>query len=105
LLFWGLVTLNQLSGQYIFQAKHLHPMRDERPLQNAPFCSISAPALWNAQPIPLGSSSNFNPRNTQCIPAVKFFAVFELKQNLTFFRGFMSSVLMNSLCLCRVIFQ
>ena len=26
-----------------------------RPLQNAPFCPISAPALWNAQPIPLGA--------------------------------------------------
>jgi hypothetical protein len=23
------------------------------------------PALWNAEPIPLGSGSNFNPRNTQ----------------------------------------
>jgi len=40
-----------------------------RPLQNAPFCSISAPAPWNAKPIPLGSGSNFNPRNTKCIPA------------------------------------
>jgi len=28
-----------------------------RPLQNAPFCPISA------------SGSNFNPQNTQCIPA------------------------------------
>jgi hypothetical protein len=40
-----------------------------RPLQNTPFCPISTPAPWNAEPIPLGSGSNFNPRNTQCIPA------------------------------------
>jgi hypothetical protein len=40
-----------------------------RPLQNAPFCSISA----------LGS--NFNPQNTQCIPVVKIFACLELEQN------------------------
>jgi hypothetical protein len=57
-----------------------------RPLQNAPFCSISA----------LGS--NFNPQNTQCIPAcpvgpadrtgvVKIFAFLDLEQNWTFFKG------------------
>jgi len=40
-----------------------------RHLQNAPFCPISA----------LGS--NFNPQNTQCIPAVKIFACLELEQN------------------------
>jgi hypothetical protein len=34
----------------------------KRPLQNAPFCPISA------------SGSNFNPQNTQCIPVVKIFA-------------------------------
>jgi hypothetical protein len=39
-----------------------------RPLQNAPFCPISA------------SSSNFNPQNTQCIPAVKIIAFLELEQ-------------------------
>jgi hypothetical protein len=56
-------------------------------LQNAPFCSISA------------SGSNFNPRNTQCIPAcpvkceayfsgvVKIITFLELKQKLTFFKG------------------
>ena len=33
-----------------------------RPLQNAPFCPISA------------SGSNFNSQNTQCIPAVKIIA-------------------------------
>jgi len=48
---------------------------EERLLQNAPFCSISA------------SGSNFNPRNTQCIPAVKIIAFLELKQKLTFFKG------------------
>ncbi len=47
-----------------------------RPLQNAPFCPISA----------LGS--NFNPQNTQCMDAcpdpigvVKIFACLELEQN------------------------
>jgi len=40
-----------------------------RPLQNAPFCPISA----------LGS--NFNPQNTQCIPVVKIFTCLELEQN------------------------
>ncbi len=40
-----------------------------RPLQNAPFCPISA----------LGS--NFNPQNTQCIPVVKIFACLELEQD------------------------
>ena len=53
---------------------------DVRPLQNAPFCPI--PALV----------SNFNPQNTQCIPAcpvgpvdrtgvVKIFAFLELERN------------------------
>jgi hypothetical protein len=40
-----------------------------RPLKNTLFYSISTPAPWNAEPIPLGSGSNFNPQNTQCIPA------------------------------------
>jgi len=40
-----------------------------RPLQNAPFCPIPA------------SDSNFNPQNTQCIPAVKIFAFLGLGQN------------------------
>jgi hypothetical protein len=35
-------------------------------LQNTPFCPISA------------SSSNFNPRNTQCIHVVKIIAFLEL---------------------------
>jgi hypothetical protein len=39
-----------------------------RPLQNAPFCPISA------------SGSNFNPQNTQCIPSVKIFVFLELEQ-------------------------
>jgi len=33
------------------------------------------------------SGSNFNPRNTQCIPAVKIFAFLELKQKIVFFKG------------------
>jgi hypothetical protein len=48
---------------------------ETRPLQNAPFCLISA------------SGSNFNPRNTPCIPVVKIIAFLELKQKLTFFKG------------------
>jgi len=43
---------------------------DSRPLQNAPFCPISV----------LGS--NFNPRNTQCMPVVKIFACLELEPRL-----------------------
>jgi hypothetical protein len=57
-----------------------------RPLQNAPFCPISA------------SGSNFNPRNIQCIPAcpvgpadrtgvVKIFTFLELEQKYAFFKG------------------
>jgi hypothetical protein len=58
-----------------------------RPLQNAPFCPISA------------SGSNFNPRNTQCIRVcpvkceayfsgvVKIIAFLELEQKYAFFKG------------------
>ncbi len=46
-----------------------------RPLQNAHFCPISV------------SGSNFNPRNTQCIPVVKIFVFLELEQKLAFFKG------------------
>ena len=46
-----------------------------RPLQNVPFRPISA------------SGSNFNPQNTQCIPAVKVFAFLELERNRTFCKG------------------
>jgi len=46
-----------------------------RPLQNAPFCPISA------------SGSNFNPRNTQCIPVVKIITFLELEQKYAFFKG------------------
>jgi hypothetical protein len=46
-----------------------------RPLKNTLFYSISA----------LGS--NFNPQNTQCIPAVKIIACLELNQNWAFFKG------------------
>jgi hypothetical protein len=51
-------------------------------LQNAPFCPIPAPAPWNAEPIPLGSGSNFNPQNTQCITVVKIFAFLGLEPRL-----------------------
>jgi hypothetical protein len=46
-----------------------------RPLQNAPFCPISA------------SGSKFNPRNTRCIPVVKVIAFLELEQKYAFFKG------------------
>jgi hypothetical protein len=58
-----------------------------RPLQNTSFCPISA------------SGSNFNPRNTQCIPAcpveceayssgvVKIIAFLELEQKYAFCKG------------------
>jgi hypothetical protein len=39
-----------------------------RPLQNTPFCPISA------------SGSNFNPQNTQSILVVKIFVFLELEQ-------------------------
>jgi len=39
-----------------------------RPLQNAPFCPISA------------SGSDFNPQNIQYIPAVKIIAFLDLEQ-------------------------
>ena len=48
---------------------------DLRPLQNAPFRPI------------LASGSNFNPQNTECIPAVKIFAFLELKRNWAFCKG------------------
>jgi hypothetical protein len=60
---------------YAFRQEYYAVIIDGRPLQNAPFCSISA------------SVSNFNPRNTQCIPVVKIIAFLELKQKLTFFKG------------------
>jgi len=40
--------------------------------QNVPFCPISA------------SGSNFNPRNTKCIPVVKIIAFLDLEQTETF---------------------
>ena len=40
--------------------------------QNVPVCPISA------------SDSNFNPRNTQCIPVVKIFTFLDLEQTETF---------------------
>jgi hypothetical protein len=49
-----------------------------RPLKNAPFCPIPA------------SGSNFNPKNTQCIPVVKIFAFLGLEQNGTFCKGLVS---------------
>ena len=33
------------------------------------------------------TGSNFNPRNTQCIPVVKILAFLALQQNWTFFKG------------------
>ncbi len=52
-----------------------------RPLHNALFCPITA------------SGSNFNPRNTQCIPVVEIIAFLVLGQNRTFFKGLATSVI------------
>jgi len=41
------------------------------------------------------SDSNSNPRNTQCIPAVKIFPFLEREQNCTFFKGLYSFILRN----------
>ena len=60
---------------------------------------MSTPAPWNAEPIPRGSGSNFNPQNTQCIPAcpvgpadrtgvVKLFAFLGLEPRLNIKYGF-----------------
>jgi hypothetical protein len=46
-----------------------------RPLHNTPFCPITV------------SGSNFNPRNTQCIPVVKILTFLVLGQNWMFFKG------------------
>jgi len=61
--------LGQLFLEHVFWVL-LSPVRlNLRPLQNTPFCPIPA------------SGSNFNPQNTQCIPAVKIFAFLGLEQN------------------------
>jgi hypothetical protein len=41
------------------------------------------------------SDSNFNPRNTQCIPVVKIFVFLDLEQNLTFFKGLTAILLLT----------
>jgi hypothetical protein len=69
--------LREISGTHLFVIQKfnhllsygLHATPVLRPLQNVPFCPISA------------SDSNFNPQNTQCIPAVKIFVFLELEQN------------------------
>jgi hypothetical protein len=53
----------------------IFPTCATRLLQNTSFCPISA------------SGSNFNPRNTQCIPVVKIIASLELEQKYAFFKG------------------
>jgi len=52
------------------------PQLQMRPLKNIPFYSIPA------------SCSNFNPRNTQSIPAVKIFAFLGLEPRLNIKYGF-----------------
>jgi len=55
-----------VQGQQVTIKMHKNPYRrtfpETRPLQNGPFCPISA------------SVSNCNPLSTQCIPVVKIFA-------------------------------
>jgi len=63
-------TFYILSGEFNASLMHSCALgKEARPLQNAPFCPIPA------------SGSNFNPRNTQCIPVVKIFAFLGLEQN------------------------
>jgi hypothetical protein len=50
-----------------------------RPLKNVPFCPISVSPLGGLS-LRYGSS-DFNPRNTTCIPVVKIFVFLELEQN------------------------
>ena len=50
-----------------------------RPLQNTPFRSISA------------SGSNYNPRNTKCIPVDKILVFPELERNWEFFERLSTS--------------
>jgi len=46
-------------------------------------CPVKCNAYFiGAKPISLGSGSNFNPQNTQCIPSVKIFAFLELEPRL-----------------------
>ncbi len=62
----------KLNGARINRARTIHI--DSRPLQNGPFCTLSA------------SGSNFNPRNIQYIPVVEIFAFLEREQKLPFFK-------------------
>jgi hypothetical protein len=65
-----------LKNKFILQSILLSIQQETvRPLQNAPFCPISA------------SDSNFNPQNTQCIPVVKIIAFLELEQKYAFCKG------------------
>jgi len=68
------VVLSDYIRKFVFHSFEIEQAGEkdckrERPLQNAPFCPIPA------------SGSNFNPRNTQCIPVVKIFAFLDLEQN------------------------
>jgi hypothetical protein len=42
--------------------------------QKPPFAQFLALVRRNTESIPPGSGSNFNPRNTPCVPEVKLFA-------------------------------
>jgi len=69
-----------IAAQWIAPAirSMIQKNNSERPLQNGTFCPISA------------SGSNFNPRNTPCIPVVvrlRRIAVLEFEQKLPFFKG------------------
>jgi hypothetical protein len=68
-IIFGVVVVAQIVKPEEFKALIFVSGVAARPLQNAPFCPISA----------LGS--NFNPQNTQCIPVVKIFACLALEQN------------------------
>jgi len=66
-LAFGLKSLLLINkDEYEIHLYGRHCNWEVRPLQNVPFCQISA------------SDSDFNSRNTKCMPAVKIFVFLEL---------------------------
>jgi len=60
----------------------LHDTAGRAVATGAEFCTDCQRSLQNVLFRPISASgSNFNPQNTQCIPAVKIFAFLELEQN------------------------
>jgi hypothetical protein len=49
--------------------------QNRRALERSALAVSAIPNMPSAVPVPLGSDSNFNPRNAQCMTAVKIFRV------------------------------